>query len=91
MVKTSCRIENTRLNIRYLDLRRERMARNMVLRHKVVKFMRDFLDKQGFIEIETPILFKATPEGARDYLVPSASTRDSSTPCRNLRSSSSSC
>ena len=63
--------ENTRLKYRYLDLRRERMARNMVLRHKVVKFMRDFLDKQDFIEIETPILFKATPEGARDYLVPS--------------------
>jgi aspartyl-tRNA synthetase len=63
--------ENTRLKYRYLDLRRERMSRNMVLRHKVVKFMRDFLDKQDFIEIETPILFKATPEGARDYLVPS--------------------
>ncbi len=63
--------ENTRLKFRYLDLRRERMARNLVLRHKVIKFMRDFLDKQNFIEIETPILFKATPEGARDYLVPS--------------------
>ena len=63
--------ENTRLKYRYLDLRRERMAHNMILRHKVVKFMRDFLDKQNFIEIETPILFKATPEGARDYLVPS--------------------
>jgi aspartyl-tRNA synthetase len=63
--------ENTRLKYRYLDLRRERMSRNMVLRHKVIKFMRDYLDAQGFIEIETPILFKATPEGARDYLVPS--------------------
>lgn len=63
--------ENMRLKYRYIDLRRERLTRNMVLRHKVVKFMRDYLDKQGFIEIETPIMFKATPEGARDYLVPS--------------------
>jgi len=63
--------ENTRLKYRYLDLRRERMTRNMVLRHKVIKFMRDYLDEKGFIEIETPIMFKATPEGARDYLVPS--------------------
>jgi aspartyl-tRNA synthetase len=63
--------ENTRLKYRYLDLRRERMTRNLVLRHKVIKFMRDYLDQKGFVEIETPILFKATPEGARDYLVPS--------------------
>ena len=63
--------ENARLKYRYLDLRRERMTRNMILRHKVIKFMRDHLDKEGFLEIETPIMFKATPEGARDYLVPS--------------------
>lgn len=63
--------EQIRLRYRYLDLRRGKMKENLVLRHQVVKFIRDYLDLKGFLEIETPILFKTTPEGARDYLVPS--------------------
>lgn len=63
--------EEIRLEHRYLDLRRQKMAKNMKLRHQVKKVFRNFLDNEGFIDIETPFLTKSTPEGARDYLVPS--------------------
>ncbi len=63
--------EDLRMTHRYLDLRRRRFARNLQIRHRAAKATRDYLDSQGFVEVETPILSKSTPEGARDFLVPS--------------------
>ncbi len=68
-------LEDTRLKYRYLDIRRNNIKNNLVLKHKVMLAVRNYFDKKGFIEVETPILGKSTPEGARDYLVPSRVSR----------------
>jgi aspartyl-tRNA synthetase len=83
--------EDLRLRYRYLDLRRDDMSGRIKLRHQVTRELRRFLDENGFIDIETPMLTKATPEGARDYLVPSRVNAGASLRCRSRRRSSSSC
>ena len=83
--------EALRLHHRYLDLRREPMQSTLDLRHRITQAIRDHLNGTGFLDIETPILTKSTPEGARDFLVPAACSGALSTRCRSRRSCSSSC
>jgi aspartyl-tRNA synthetase len=77
--------EDLRLRHRYLDLRRPQMQRTMMLRSQIIKTMRDYFDENHFIDVETPILGRSTPEGARDYLVPSRVNPANSTRCPSHR------
>ena len=81
--------EELRLRYRFIDLRRPSLQHALIFRHKITLLMRDYFDKHGFLEIETPMLGKSTPEGARDYLVPSRVHAGSFTPCRSRRRSTS--